>query len=189
MDRKAELRALMRGQRRALADRPAKSAEIAERFWSRFAARGWSCVAFYLETRTEVETSCLIAGAWTRPMRTVVPYCVGDELRFVEILSEHDVEAGTFGVREPKPEFRQSRGVAVAEIDAIVVPGLAFDWRGYRLGYGRGYYDRTLREKRSDALAVGVAFDCQLVDRVPCEPHDMRVDWIVTETQTICCGK
>jgi 5-formyltetrahydrofolate cyclo-ligase len=177
----------MRDRRQTLADRPARSGAIAERFWSTFAAQPWECVAFYLETRTEVTTASLIAGARARSIRIVVPYCLGDELRFVETQSDDDVELGMFGVREPKQSRRATHGVVIAEIDAMVVPGLAFDRRGYRLGYGRGYYDRALRERRADAIAIGVAFDCQLTEHVPGEPHDVPVDWIVTESQSICC--
>ena len=94
---------------------------------------------------------------------------------------------GGFGVRVPPPENR--RGVALEEIDLVLLPGLAFDRAGGRLGYGKGYYDRFLSDltgaRRQAGLppspAIGVAFACQRVARVPMGPYDQRADGIVTE--------
>jgi len=69
------------------------------------------------------------------------------------------------------------------EIDFVVVPGLAFDLKGNRLGRGKGYYDRFLKRLRNDASTCGVAFDCQLLDEVPHGPSDFRLDALVTESK------
>jgi len=71
--------------------------------------------------------------------------------------------------------------VAPADLDAILVPGVAFTRAGLRLGRGGGYYDRLLAQCGSGTLRIGVAFSCQLVDELPCEPHDQRVDLVLTE--------
>ena len=68
------------------------------------------------------------------------------------------------------------------ELDLLVIPGLAFDRQGGRLGYGKGYFDRLLPGARPDALLAAVAFECQLFDTVPMQPYDVRVDAVVTET-------
>ena len=96
------------------------------------------------------------------------------------------MEPGRFGIREPKPQVGTPQ--AIADIDAILVPAVAFDRRGYRVGYGGGYYDRFLPELRGRAVRVGLAFACQLVDSVPAGAHDVPVDFIVTETEIIATG-
>ncbi|HET9258532.1 MAG TPA: 5-formyltetrahydrofolate cyclo-ligase [Acidimicrobiia bacterium] len=78
--------------------------------------------------------------------------------------------------------------IAVHEIDIFLTPGLAFDRRGGRLGNGAGFYDRVLSTKRGDAIAVGVTVMKHLVDEVPMETHDQRIDWLATETGVRECS-
>ena len=92
--------------------------------------------------------------------------------RFDELASGH------YGIREPKADF--IRPVPRGEIEAVVIPAVAFDRRGYRVGYGGGYYDRFLPEARQ-AARIGVAFARHIVPAVPAAPHDVTVDRIVTE--------
>jgi 5-formyltetrahydrofolate cyclo-ligase len=75
--------------------------------------------------------------------------------------------------------------VALAAIDWVLVPGVAFDPNGHRVGYGGGYYDRLLPLLQQDAHRISGAFELQLVDRVPTAPHDLTVDAIVTERRTL----
>jgi 5-formyltetrahydrofolate cyclo-ligase len=89
------------------------------------------------------------------------------------------LHAGPFGVLEPLPE---ARGLQFEQLDLILVPGLAFDPCGRRLGRGRGFFDRLL-SRASRAEKWGVAFDSQLVPAVPCAPHDANVDAVVTPGQ------
>ncbi len=88
------------------------------------------------------------------------------------------LKRGFAGIKEPD-------GIEFPErvIDLVIVPGVAFDYQGYRLGYGGGFYDRFL--SNSKAYKVGVAYDFQIVDRLPHGEHDVPVDVIVTPTQTI----
>ncbi len=91
-----------------------------------------------------------------------------------------DLEVGLWGIREPRG------GDAVEDfslIDLILVPGVAFSPRGDRLGYGGGFYDRLLVNKRSDAASVAAAFSFQIVEKIPIEENDIPVDGIVTETE------
>ena len=87
------------------------------------------------------------------------------------------------GVLEPKQELRgrADRRIDPTELDLIVAPGLAFDRRGGRLGYGKGYYDRFLHQIRGDATKLAVCFECQLFPEIPVLPHDVRMDLVVTE--------
>ncbi len=87
-----------------------------------------------------------------------------------------------FGVDEPPAD---SPEVAPEDLDLVVVPALAFDERGYRIGYGGGYYDRFLPRLRPDCVTVGVTLDALVVPALPAEPHDVPVQIIVTETRTI----
>jgi 5-formyltetrahydrofolate cyclo-ligase len=91
-----------------------------------------------------------------------------------------DLQVGTWGIREPRPD-RCAR-VAPAVIDFVLVPGLAFDRRGGRLGYGGGFYDKLLAERVSPcAWLVAGAFENQMVEKVPVDEHDMPMDVVVTE--------
>ncbi len=101
-------------------------------------------------------------------------------------LSHFDALApGASGILEPSAEHGAVRCDDLSTIDLILVPGLAFDRPGNRLGYGGGYYDRLLAE--IDAPKVGLAFAVQIVADLPIEPHDCRVDFIVTEQEVISC--
>ncbi len=88
---------------------------------------------------------------------------------------------GAFGVSEPAPD------AAPAEPDALLIPLLAVDLDGYRLGYGGGYYDRTLDALRARrrAIAIGVAYEVQQVERLPRGSHDHRLDWLLTERRLL----
>jgi 5-formyltetrahydrofolate cyclo-ligase len=89
-----------------------------------------------------------------------------------------DLRTGPFGIREPSPGCAE---VPLKHLDLVLVPGIAFDADGRRLGRGRGYYDRLLHAHPGPAC--GVAFDEQIVQRIPVEPHDIKLDYIITPTR------
>jgi 5-formyltetrahydrofolate cyclo-ligase len=89
----------------------------------------------------------------------------------------------SFGAMEPA----EGRTLDVAEIDLVVVPGVAFDRSCGRVGYGRGYYDRFLGKRRLGVAAIAIAFALQIVDRVPSGAIDRRIDGVVTELEVIRC--
>jgi 5-formyltetrahydrofolate cyclo-ligase len=95
---------------------------------------------------------------------------------------EQDLVSGSFGLSQPRED---AAVVELARVDAVIVPGLAFDDRGRRIGYGGGYYDRLLPRLRPDCLRIGLAFDEQILAEIPAEPHDATVDLIVTQTRVI----
>jgi len=95
-----------------------------------------------------------------------------------------DIEAGYRGIPEPRAACPE---LALDSIDWVLVPGLAFDIAGRRLGYGGGYYDRLLPFLPQAAPRVAGAFEVQIVDAVPTAPHDIAIDWIVTERRTLHC--
>lgn len=92
---------------------------------------------------------------------------------------------GSYGIREPDP--KKWRLASLAEIDLILVPGLAFDAQGGRLGRGAGFYDRLLGDIQCHALKVGVAWEWQIVPKVPCEIHDVKMDIVITPSKIYFC--
>ena len=98
---------------------------------------------------------------------------------------ERDIETGYRGIPEPRATCAE---IALANVDWILVPGVAFDARGHRLGYGGGFYDRLLPIVPRTAARVAGAFEMQVVERVPTAPHDVAVDTIVTERRTLSCN-
>jgi 5-formyltetrahydrofolate cyclo-ligase len=144
------------------------------------AARSVLC---YVSFRSEVSTHDFLARAQDDGKRVVVPYCAERRLELFQIRGFGDLEPGTLGILEPKIELREldECRVAVEAIDLFVIPGLAFDRRGGRLGYGKGYFDGLLKNARPDALLAAVAFECQMFEEIPMLPHDVRVDAVITE--------
>ena len=153
------------------------------------AIRDSAVLMAFLSFGSEVSTDAIIQWAWRQGKGIYVPLCRPGERRIdpYRIESFGDVEPGHFGIREPKPHRQTPQ--AIGDIDAILVPAVAFDRRGYRVGYGGGYYDRFLPELDPRAVRVGLAFSCQLVDAVPAGTHDIPVDFIVTEEAVIVIGK
>jgi 5-formyltetrahydrofolate cyclo-ligase len=128
-------------------------------------------IAVYSPLPGEVDLSpTLLRRAETR---WVFPKIRGADLTFHSGLN---LVSGAFGILEPAAG---SPEVALAEIDAFICPGLAFDPRGGRLGRGRGFYDRMLANARPDALKLGICFEIQLVADTFPEPHDVRMDHVI----------
>ena len=98
------------------------------------------------------------------------------------VLDPSELVSGPFGLREPSADAPR---IDPAEVDAVIVPGVAFDEHGRRLGYGGGYYDRLLPLLRPDCARIGLAFDEQLLPQIPAEEHDEHVDLVVTPTRVI----
>ena len=169
--------------RRAVAAMPAEaraagSAEIRERLTGGPVWRAARSVLFYAPRPDEPDLWPLLAAGLAAGKAVYLPRHVpeGDFYEAAQVRDpERDVTVGRFGVREPTtaaPAEGQN------QLDLVLVPGLGFDPDGWRLGRGRGYYDRLLATFRSPAC--GVAFTEQMIARVPREPHDVRLDWIVT---------
>ena len=141
-------------------------------------------VLCYVSFRSEVSTHAFIARMCADRKRIVVPYCKPQHLELFCFGSFGDLAPGTMGILEPKPELceKKDRRAEVQELDLLVIPGLAFDRQGGRLGYGKGYFDRLLQGARGDALLAAVAYECQLFDALPMLPYDVRVDAVITES-------
>jgi 5-formyltetrahydrofolate cyclo-ligase len=137
-------------------------------------------VMFYAPIKQEVDTTGMISLA-LREKTVCLPVVRGGEIVPVEVEDESWLARGRFGIIEP----RAGNPVDAKDIDVVIVPGIGFDVRGNRLGYGRGYYDRFLKTAR--AAKIGLAYDFQVVEALPVHDHDVRVDRIITESKIIDC--
>ncbi len=140
-------------------------------------------VMFYIDVRSEVRTRFALEAAMRNAKRIVVPYCAGDVLELFRLNAMEDLKIGTFGILEPLKRLRDQpdRTVDVGELDLILVPGVAFDRRGGRVGHGKGYYDKLLHNARPDTPLIALAFQCQLFAKIPTEKHDVFMDKVITE--------
>ncbi len=183
MTTKAALRALALARRDAEPDRDRKSRRILDRVMALPDFGRAGTVATYVGVKSEVTTANLLRAAMSVGTRTAVPCREGGDLALYAIEMLGELEEAGFGLREPAARVRADpdRRVAPETVDLLVVPGVAFDRRGGRIGYGRGYYDRLLARCRPDAPRVGLAFECQLVEAIPMGPADQPMDLVVTE--------
>lgn len=177
---KKELRRIFLKTRSELAaeDIIEKSAKIMSRLFSLSEFRGAKTIMFYVDAGNEVKTRDGLTKALSEGKRVVVPKVKkGYGLLAIEIKSLDELSPGTFGILEPAGE----KGISPEEIDLVVVPGVAFDKRGNRMGYGAGYYDSFLPKLRPEVKKVAVAFEMQVTDSLPAEEHDVKMDLIITE--------
>ncbi|MDD2494533.1 MAG: 5-formyltetrahydrofolate cyclo-ligase [Tissierellia bacterium] len=139
-------------------------------------------VFIYMDFRNEVRTGEIINFLLEQNKRVVLPWTdtANTEIVPVEIKDmENDLITSSFGYLEPKKE--NVIEVKVEEIDLIIVPGVAFDKRFNRIGFGKGYYDRILNRKRKNTLAIAIAYEFQVLEEIPYEEHDIKMDAIITE--------
>lgn len=189
-ERKEEIRQRAHANRQALSNKDELSQIICRKFAGlpEYAAAG--TVMFYVDVRAEVRTRHYLPTALEHGKRIVVPYCVEGELELFHLESMQELTIGMYKILEPRPELRElpEKKVAVAELDLIMVPGVAFDRTGARMGHGFGYYDKLLEHARSSTPLVALAFECQLFEEIPTQAHDVFMDKIITEA-AVYAGK
>jgi 5-formyltetrahydrofolate cyclo-ligase len=156
----------------------ASSLEIQRRFLQSSWFQHSDCLALYSAIHNEVRTDKIFSQSLDVGKILVYPRVKDDDLEFVEVLDQADLAPGPFGVLEPQGD----RLVSTEDLDLIVVPGVAFDRNGHRLGYGRGFYDRALALCRSDCVKVGFAYDFQLLGSLPVAQHDQKLSVLMTES-------
>ena len=154
-----------------------------EAIQQRLLAQDWWVAAFqvgiYCATANEPATEGLIADLFRRGAQVAVPMQRGDTYVWGWVEAGTGWHKGAHGILEPK----QSQPAVPADLRVMVVPGLAFDAEGGRLGHGCGHFDRLLAN--SEAWRIGLCFENRLVERVPMEPHDIHMDVVVTEKRVI----
>lgn len=158
----------------------AKSGEIEKKLFNLPEFHAARIVLFYASFRSEVETHDMVRRALSEGKRVVLPKVRGKDLALFEIRDfDRDVMPGRWDIPEPA----NGKAVDVPHIQFMVVPGAAFDERGNRLGYGAGFYDKLLKDFKGASAAL--AFELQIVENVPFDPHDVPVQKIVTEKRVI----
>jgi 5-formyltetrahydrofolate cyclo-ligase len=187
-EQKRQIRRALLAVRRGLSavERLARSRRVWERVAALSCYRQARVVLGYMTFDGEVLTDGLIRQAIASGKQIVLPMVQADRqgmaLYGIEDL-ERDVAPGYRGILEPQPQRTQA--VAPETLDLVLVPGVAFDQRGGRLGFGVGFYDRLLSRLPRDIPTVGLAFDFQVVPRLPSQPHDIMLHAIVTESRVI----
>jgi 5-formyltetrahydrofolate cyclo-ligase len=140
-------------------------------------------VVVYSPIHYEVDTALIVSSALACSKKVAFPVVVGHKLIFREVSDVSALAKGAFGILEPSatgPLFD------VEDADMLIVPGVAFDLNGHRLGFGKGYYDKTIHRLEGHGKLVGLCYDFQLVDEILCESHDIKMDLIITDKRVVC---
>lgn len=172
---------LARRRRLSFEECLAQSLRIQNRLLSAPEFRASACLALYSPILNEVFTEKLYQQARQQNKDVVYPRVRGEDLEFVLVGNRSELIPGTFGVMEPSGNDL----MVPTELDLVVVPGVAYDLSGYRLGYGKGFYDKALHDTSEGTVRVGVCYELQLVDVLPAERHDICMDLIVTEERIL----
>lgn len=173
----------MRAKRRALtADEVKHSSEkIRAMLFSLECVKNAKTICTFLSAFKEPDTIEIVRQLWEKKCRVIVPISDTETntLSLSCIDNMDDLKKGAYGILEPSVVKTADE----RDIDVILVPGLAFDRHGGRMGFGKGYYDRLL--ETSSAVKIGLCYDFQLFDTIPTESHDVPMDFIITEKE-IC---
>lgn len=175
---KDELREKMRALRRALTAEQisSKSRAISDFLINCDEYKKSETIMIYLSSFKEPDTAAILSDSLS-DKRVVVPVSVTDTHTIIPSLlrSSGELKKGAYGIREPENIIP----VSVNEIDTVLVPGIAFDNKGARIGFGAGYYDRFLSQ--FNGIKIGICYDFQITENIPVSPHDIFMDMIITE--------
>ena len=180
---KAELRLQIMAARDAQSDREMKGRLIQERLLELPSFQRSSTILTYIGVKSEVGTGLIVQEGLRMGKRLAAPYVSGEILSAAFIESPLELEPSRFGLLDPDERVRGApeRVCDVGEVELFIVPGVAFDRRGGRLGHGRAYYDRMLALAGVGARFIALAFECQIVPSVPMTATDVHMHMIVTE--------
>lgn len=142
-------------------------------------ARG---LVVYAPIHNEVDTEQIVHAALESGKKIAFPAVVHHGLVFREVTEISSMKKGAFGILEP---CSTGKPFQLEDADIFILPGIAFDVTGHRIGYGKGYYDKTLHRLEGQGRLVGLCYDFQLVDRIAGESHDVKMDVIITEKRII----
>ena len=165
------------------AERAAKSQAIRKRFGELEEVRAAQTVLGFMPMPDEVDTRPILEDLLAAGKRVFLPRSSKEDRCIIPIRlrSLDALREGMYGILEPDSEETCSP----SELDVIMVPARGFDQQGNRLGRGAGYYDRFMAQSGFRALRCGVAFACQVLPEIPCAPHDLPVQLLVTESETL----
>lgn len=186
---KSELRSKMLEKRYGLSwqDVQIKSHAINEALFAQSYFINAKTMLIYLPIKKEPNSLPIIKNAWNMEKQVLVPVTMPEkkELLLSRLDSLKDLTEGYHGIPEPKKT--RLHPVKPHKVDLCLLPGVAFDTNGYRLGYGGGYFDRFLPTLRPDCLKIALAYDFQILECIEHMPHDIPVDVIITESAIYYC--
>jgi 5-formyltetrahydrofolate cyclo-ligase len=185
-DAKRALRAELRERRQCLSEsaRDAAARGVTEQLDALVARVGARSISCFLSTTTEPGTREFVERAVARGIRVLLPVTRADGLLDWAVATpEIDITEGMFGLPEPVGELLGP--IAVNSVDLLVIPAAAVDRSGMRLGWGRGFFDKTIGSMERCPPVYAVVYDTEILDEVPRDLHDQRVTGIVTPTQTL----
>lgn len=141
------------------------------------------CLALYAPAHNETDTSLILTEAFKAGKRVLYPAVCGQHMVFRQVKQVEELQEGAFGILEPCPTGTDHHA---DEADLIVVPGVAFDPSGHRIGYGKGFYDRFLQHPGRTAHLVGLCHDFQLTGEIiPADSHDIPMEIVVSDQRII----
>ena len=166
--------------------RSAKSALIADNVIKLNEFQNANVVLLYHAIRSEVETNRILEAAKQLGKKVYCPRVLGDEMEFYLVDDATEYETSKFGIQEPKIIDEKCYVPKPEDRVVVLMPGVAYDETGNRIGYGGGYYDKYLqwletKLKPQKVCKVGLAFECQIVDSIESEFHDIRADYVIKE--------
>lgn len=186
MKSKVHLRERILSLRKRLSpeDREAKGLRIAGRLEELWEFRQAKTVLAYASFRSEVPTGMIIRKMLEQGKRVLLPVAEVKEHRLlpIEVRGMEDLVPGYAGIPEPR---NATQPVPREEIELVLVPGVAFDLDGHRLGYGLGFYDRFLADLKASLPKIGLAYEVQILERLPAKDHDLPLTAIITEERII----
>lgn len=179
MQTKQSLRRELKISRRNIADKKEADAKICKNLMNTDFYKNAETVLFYAALDDEINIDECIKSALSQGKKTALPVCLdgNGNMKFYYINSLNDIRTGFFGVREP--DINICREVSDFNDSVCIVPAIAYDKKGYRLGYGKGYYDRFL--KNFTFISIGLCYNELITDALPTDEYDISVDYIVTQ--------
>ena len=141
-------------------------------------------VFLFASFRSEVDTFGMIRRSLDEGKKVILPRVEGTNLGLYVIRSPDELKPGYMGIPEPSV-MTGDRKVSINDVEAIIVPGAAYDRSGNRIGYGGGFYDRLLAQLQKPFPVIAPAYEEQVIEAVPADPHDKKVDIIVTDRRII----
>ena len=186
---KAQLRNIMREKRKAIApeSRCAYETALESRLFSLPALRRVKCIATYNPVGSEAHYAMRLDTLFQLEQGPTIAFPIvrsATSMDFFRFETDDDRSMLAYP-KELIENFDIDRQIKPEQIDLMLIPGLAFDEQGRRLGQGGGYYDRYLPYVREDCMLIGIAFDEQVVESVPCDSADVRMNYVVTPTRLI----
>ncbi len=184
MTNKTEIRKYIKEMKKNLTEEEIRlrSNRIAKKLFSQPFYEQAECIYLYVSYNQEIDTLGIIEHILEDMKRVAVPKVVDKNMEFHEITSLNQLSEGAFGIKEPTVNKPVSEDPEWASSNLMIIPGLAFDKNGSRIGYGGGYYDRYLHKYHDRiGLKIALAYDFQVLEHIDIESYDEKIDGIITD--------